>query len=317
MCTCRRRRRLFVRLGSEPGNGPGHLAQEVHDGGDVEELDPQRTGPQLDDLEAGALRRGLGARSGLPARVDRPRPHQEGGQLAVGAGADLLGEVRPAGPQDPGDLVPQHHDGVPADHEVEGRDRRRAASAASATATTWRAERAQSSRATATLGGHDSVATSSGGGRSTDAPAPPRRPFRRRARQRRPPSAPPSAGRSPRAAAPRSPARRTRRSPSPRPGRLRPPRREPRRSRTEALVDGVDECPIARALPARDHVVHDVPKGQAGFGIGEADRAAGTEVPETVRVRAEGATWHRRLEAEAERHLLVEDRAIALRLRCG
>ena len=55
----------------------------------------------------------------------------------------------------------------------------------------------------------------------------------------------------------------------------------------ERRVDRVDQRAVARALPPRDHVVHHVPEGDAGVGVGEAERAAGAEVPEAAGVRAE------------------------------
>ena len=44
----------------EPRHGSQHLAQEVDDGADVEELDPQRLLAQVSHYEAGGASRGLG-----------------------------------------------------------------------------------------------------------------------------------------------------------------------------------------------------------------------------------------------------------------
>ena len=83
------------------------------------------------------------------------------------------------------------------------------------------------------------------------------------------------------------------------------------RRRLRRGVDGVDEGPVAGALPAGDDVVHHVTERDAGIGVGEAERAAGAEVAEAARVRAERAVRPRRLEAEPEGDLLAEDRAVA------
>src|ERR1700729_3232503 len=80
-------------------------------------------------------------------------------------------------------------------------------------------------------------------------------------------------------------------------------------------VDSVDQGPVACALPARDHVVHDVAQRDACHRIGKADGAARPEVTEASGVGTKGATRRGRLEAEAEGDLVVQDRAVTLRLR--
>src|ERR1035437_10417107 len=81
------------------------------------------------------------------------------------------------------------------------------------------------------------------------------------------------------------------------------------RRRSERALQRVDECPVARALPSWDHVVHHVAKGDTRTRISEADRAPGAEVPEAARIGAERSSGHCRLEAEAEGELLQVRRA--------
>ena len=82
-------------------------------------------------------------------------------------------------------------------------------------------------------------------------------------------------------------------------------------------VHRVDERAVARALPAGDHVVHHVAERDPGVGVGEAERAAGAEVPEAPGVGTERPARGGRLEPEPERDLLAEDRAVPRGLRRG
>ncbi len=197
-----------------------HLAQEVHHRADVEELHAQRALPQVDDLEPHRLRRPAGARRAA-ALVDRLGPHQEVRQLAIGARADLLRQIRPARPQDPGDLPPETTTGwrlTTRSNEAsrEGqRGRVRRGDHVHARAA------AGACRATSTLGHHPSVATRSAGGRATVASTSPAARLDVECGLGVGPCAPPSGARSPRAGAPRWRDPRTRRSPSPRQGHSR------------------------------------------------------------------------------------------------
>ena len=84
------------------------------------------------------------------------------------------------------------------------------------------------------------------------------------------------------------------------------------RRRLQRPVHRVHERPVARALPARDDVVHGVAERNVRVGVGETEGAAGAEVAEAVRVGTERSAGDGRLEAEAERHVLVQNRAVAL-----
>jgi len=99
----------LVGLRREARDRPRHLAEEVHHRTDVEELDAQAALLQVDDVET----RGGGA-GPCPRRaatlVDRLGTHEKVRQLAVGARADLLGQIGPAGSQHAADLRPQHDD---------------------------------------------------------------------------------------------------------------------------------------------------------------------------------------------------------------
>src|SRR6266849_4498044 len=77
----------------------------------------------------------------------------------------------------------------------------------------------------------------------------------------------------------------------------------------KACVERVDERVIAGALPAWLDCVHHVGERDAGVGVGETECTAGAEVTEAPRVRTEGPVRPRRLEAEPERRLPLEDRA--------
>ena len=87
------------------------------------------------------------------------------------------------------------------------------------------------------------------------------------------------------------------------------------RPASERSVQRVDQRTVARALPTGDDMVHDVAERHAARRVGEADRSPGAEVAEAARVGAEGTTRHRGFEAEPEGDVLVEDRAVAARLR--
>ena len=218
---------VAVAVGGEARHGPGHLAQEVHDGGHVEELDPERAGLAGRRPRARPPRR-CPRPQRAAALVHRLRPHHEVGQLPIGAGADLLGQIRPARPQHPGDLIPQHDDGVAAHHEVErrvGEGQCRRVGHRDHVGAHGRRRAGPPRRWAATTRWPPGVPVV-----ASPWPAPPRPRSPRRAPPRRRPCAPPAGGRSPRAGAPRWPGRRTRRSPNPRPGPRCPPPRAPRTS---------------------------------------------------------------------------------------
>src|SRR5262249_34386852 len=65
-------------------------------------------------------------------------------------------------------------------------------------------------------------------------------------------------------------------------------------------VGGIDERAAVLVLPPASPLVHRVAERHPGVGIGEPERAAGAEVPEGARARAERALGHRELEPEAE-----------------
>src|SRR5271166_808512 len=71
-------------------------------------------------------------------------------------------------------------------------------------------------------------------------------------------------------------------APVPSPGRIRAIPADPDAG-SQACVERVDQCPVARALPARDHAVHHVAEREARDRVGEAQGAAGPEVTEAPR----------------------------------
>src|SRR5690242_19058617 len=69
---------------------------------------------------------------------------------------------------------------------------------------------------------------------------------------------------------------------------------------SERGVDEIDEMADVRVLPSAPGLVHRVAEGDARVGVGEPERAAGPEMSERARVRAEPPLGHRELKAEAE-----------------
>lgn len=110
---------LAVLGNCEPRNDPGHEAKEVHDGTDIEERDARAFERHALDDEARAL-------GGSPFDFDvtgrelGDRAHEELGEGSEAVRPDVLGEVHPARLQHTVDLVPPHHHGMAADHELEG-----------------------------------------------------------------------------------------------------------------------------------------------------------------------------------------------------
>lgn len=110
-----------IGIDGEPGNHPDHLAQKVHDSGDVVELHPQPLGAQFDDLQPGGFRPGaLAVGVAGTALLVRLRSEEVLDEFVRAGGPDVLGEVRAAGAQNAGDLGPVRGDGVPAHDQVEG-----------------------------------------------------------------------------------------------------------------------------------------------------------------------------------------------------
>src|ERR1700749_4916471 len=87
-----------------------------------------------------------------------------------------------------------------------------------------------------------------------------------------------------------------------------------RGSARECGEECVHQRTVARALPAGNDVVHDVAEGDLSLRIGEPDCTPRAEVTETARMRAEWSSRHGWIEAQAERHLVVEDGTEATRL---
>ena len=85
----------------------------------------------------------------------------------------------------------------------------------------------------------------------------------------------------------------------------------------EAGVKSVNERAISPTLPAWPDRVHHIAEPNAGVRISEAQRSPRPEVAEASEIRSEGSVGPRRLEAEAECRVSLEDRAPALRLRRG
>src|SRR6185437_748511 len=101
---------VTVALHAEVRHRPDHLAQEVDDGADVEELGAHPLHPQIDDPQPGGL--GLGAH-GVRVKLGPfllLRPDEVLHQLAHRGGADVLREVGAAGPEHPKDLGPPDGD---------------------------------------------------------------------------------------------------------------------------------------------------------------------------------------------------------------
>ena len=93
---------LAIAVDREVRHRPNHLAQEVDDGADVEELDPQPLHAHVDDLQPGGLcLRALGVRVTLGPFLGL-RTDEVLDQLGHGGGSDLLREVGAARAAAPG-----------------------------------------------------------------------------------------------------------------------------------------------------------------------------------------------------------------------
>src|SRR5690348_18300283 len=83
---------------------------------------------------------------------------------------------------------------------------------------------------------------------------------------------------------------------------------------SERGVDEIDEMADVRVLPSAPELVHRVAEGDARVGVGEPERAAGPEMSERARVRAEPPLGHRELKAEAEACRALEHEIVAVHL---
>ena len=101
---------VAIGVHGEPRHDPDDLAQEMNHGRNVVELHPAAELAQVRRQSArhasAASTDHFGSRVGPSTRA--AGAHHELGQLADRAVADVLGEVRAAGLQHPGDLVPPH-----------------------------------------------------------------------------------------------------------------------------------------------------------------------------------------------------------------
>src|SRR5439155_26778529 len=79
-------------------------------------------------------------------------------------------------------------------------------------------------------------------------------------------------------------------------------------------VNQVDEAPHVRVLPAGPPLVHRVPEGDSRVRVGKSERAAGAEVPEGSRARAETSLGHRELKSEPETRGPPQHHVLAIHL---
>ena len=80
------------------------------------------------------------------------------------------------------------------------------------------------------------------------------------------------------------------------------------------FIDQIDEVADVLVLPAGAPLVHGIAEGEPRVGIGKPQRAAGTEVPERTRARAQASLGHGELESEPEARGALQDHILGVHL---
>src|ERR1041385_4680457 len=78
------------------------------------------------------------------------------------------------------------------------------------------------------------------------------------------------------------------------------PWRAARPEPSQRSVDRIEECAIARVLPARTHVVRDITECDACFRVAKSQRSAGTKVTECACMGTQRPFGLSQLESDAE-----------------